>query len=312
MKHFLFSTNDVVKYLIISGLVYSILKLIPSQQLATKDLIVIMFIIIVGFTSVDCMFFKKHTEDFTNDENPFNLNLNIEEILNNKLIQQQQTQQQTTDVAKLLSNLRNKTTVSETQNQGKSACSLEVEKIKRQFEDEINSLKVQLQVKTTQMPTSNEMLNRYFESLINDVVDKGLLNADDVENIKVKVRSKLMTMEEVIKSLEIIKKEGKPKTQNASGTVNDDRKYNELPSDYFNPIGDKIANEWDNEYTILNTNKWQVPMPRPPVCINTTPCQVCPTDSSSSFVGLKDWDNSRYVTDNKINKKWAQDQANSS
>ena len=50
-------------------------------------------------------------------------------------------------------------------------------------------------------------------------------------------------------------------------------------------------------------------MPRPPVCINTMPCKVCPSDSSSYPVNLKQWDDSRYVTSNKVNKKWAHDQS---
>ena len=31
-------------------------------------------------------------------------------------------------------------------------------------------------------------------------------------------------------------------------------KYSDLPSDYYTPLGDKIANQWDNEFT-LNTDK---------------------------------------------------------
>ena len=125
------------------------------------------------------------------------------------------------------------------------------------------------------------------------------------------MRSKLLTMEEIISSLETIKKEGKPRVRSVDGKIKNDNIYNELPSDFYSPLGDKIANEWDNEYTILNTNKWQVPMPRPPVCINTSPCKVCPSDSSSSHVNLKQWDDARYVTSNKVNKKWAQDQSDS-
>ena len=87
--------------------------------------------------------------------------------------------------------------------------------------------------------------------------------------------------------------------------------YNELPDDFYTPIGDKIANDWENSYTILNTNKWQVPVIRPPVCINNTPCDVCPSQSSSSMVSLKEWDDSRYITQNQINKKWANDQTSS-
>ena len=73
---------------------------------------------------------------------------------------------------------------------------------------------------------------------------------------------------------------------------------NELLSDFYKPIGDGIANQWNGDYVILNTNKWQVPMPRPPVCINNSPCKVCPSNTSSDAVNLNDWDNSRYVLQN--------------
>jgi hypothetical protein len=300
MKNFLFSTKDIVKYLIVAGLIYSILKMIPSQQIVNKDLILIMIIIIIGFISVDCVFFKEgKTEEFTNEEDndSSDLNNNIEELLKKKADL----------LAKKSENDKNNIELDNSRT--KIGCTLEVEKIKRQFENEIDALKVQLQSKLVQPSSNNKIVNKYFESLLNDLADKELLDSNDIENIRIKIRSKLLTMEEIIISLETLKKEGKPKINTIDGKIKDDRIYNELPSDFYSPIGDKIANEWDNEYTILNTNKWQVPMPRPPVCINTTPCSVCPTDSSTTTVNLKQWDDARYVTSNKINKKWAQDQS---
>lgn len=308
MKNFLFSTKDIVKYLIVAGLIYSILKMIPSQQIINKDLILIMGIIIIGYVSIDCMFFKEgKTEDFTNEEdtNSSALDNNIEDLLNKKdelLAKKSENDKNNTKLDDISIN-------NEFNSRTKTGCTLEVEKIKRQFENEIDALKVQLQSKLVQPNSNNKIVNKYFESLLDDLVDKELLDSNDIENIRIKIRSKLLTMEEIISSLETLKKEGKPKIHSVDGKIKDDRIYNELPSDFYSPIGDKIANEWDNEYSILNTNKWQVPMPRPPVCINTTPCSVCPTDSSASSVNLKQWDDARYVTSNKINKKWSQDQS---
>ena len=56
---------------------------------------------------------------------------------------------------------------------------------------------------------------------------------------------------------------------------------------------------------MLNTNKWQVPMPRPPVCINTSPCKVCPDTDDTYPVKLAHWDNSRKVSNIEISKEWA-------
>jgi len=181
----------------------------------------------------------------------------------------------------------------------KTSCGMEVEKIKRQMEEEMAELREQLKVRAAIPPSNAKIANRYFESLMNDLADKGILDAAEIDNIQAKLRSKLLSMDEVIASLETLKKEGKSKN---------DRDYSELPSDFYTPIGQQVPNDWTSEYTILNTNKWQVPMPRPPVCINTQPCKVCPSDSSNYPVNLKQWDDSRYVTGGRVNKKWAEDQ----
>jgi hypothetical protein len=152
---------------------------------------------------------------------------------------------------------------------------------------------------------NNSIAIKYFESLINDLSEKGLLDQNEIANIKIKMNSKLLTIEEIIKSLEVLKTTGKSKFNK----LKDDSIYNELPPEFYAPLADKKLNEWDNDYTILNTTKWQVPMLRPPVCVNTIPCQICPSDSSNYSVNLKYWDESRYVTsDNKINKKWVANQ----
>jgi hypothetical protein len=193
----------------------------------------------------------------------------------------------------------------------KTSCGMEVEKIKRQMEDQLIELKEQLKARTAIPASSAKIANRYFESLMNDLADKGILDAGEIDNIQAKLRSKLLSMDEVIASLETLKQEGKSKVRVQEGKVKNDREYSELPSDFYTPLGQQVPNEWASEYTILNTNKWQVPMPRPPVCINTQPCKVCPSDSSNYPVNLKQWDDSRYVTGGRINKKWAEDQISS-
>jgi hypothetical protein len=54
-------------------------------------------------------------------------------------------------------------------------------------------------------------------------------------------------------------------------------------------------------------------MTQPPICINTSPCKVCPTDGNEgNFVSLSNWDDSRKVSNVSINKKWSDTQLNSS
>ena len=402
MNDSLFSTKDMVKYLIIAGLVYAILKMIPSVQLADKDLMLLLAIITVGFVCLDCLFLKK-TEGFAN-EDPFTLDLNtdINELIEQRKskitsrqeslstisekITPEEAQRQeilsrleektsdpiriakeeikkldeqisnafsgadaaiakkakaevetkleilkakelTTEESDKVSKIRQELALGEerkrvvidesimlpeledvTRTLPKTSCGMEVEKIKRQMEDQLTELKEQLQARASIPPSSAKIANRYFESLMNDLADKGILDAAEIDNIQAKLRTKLLSMDEVIASLETLKQEGKSKVRVQDGKVKHDRDYSELPSDFYVPLGQQVPNEWTSEYTILNTNKWQVPMPRPPVCINTQPCKVCPSDSSSNSTNLKQWDDSRYVTGGKINKKWAEDQ----
>ena len=89
-----------------------------------------------------------------------------------------------------------------------------------------------------------------------------------------------------------------------------DMKYNEINPEFNKSLGSQISQEWSKDYIILDTNKWQVPLQRPPVCINNSPCRVCPIDSASYPLDLLQWQTSNNITNNepKINKKWVADQ----
>ena len=112
--------------------------------------------------------------------------------------------------------------------------------------------------------------------------------------------------EALIKSKKDILKKGKEIKKES------DMKYNELPEDFLRPIGEGLGKWMDNEYTILNTDKWRVPMPRPPICISSSkPCEPCPLMTDGYHMNLKEWNNARKVTNIEINKKWANDQYDS-
>jgi len=429
MKDSSFSTNDMVKYLIVSGLVYTILKIIPSIQMNNKDLILVLVIITIGFIMVDCTVFKKQKKEgfaqAAKDDDPFaiDLNIDIDALLKKKMeMQLAKTQAEAPKPKPKAEAPKPKAEAPKPKAEAPRftvECAIEVNKVKRELQNEINQLKQKLnntailkpksptsetqspspkspspkspspkspspklpspklpspkspspkspspklpspklpshklpshklpspkspshKLPSHKLPSHKVVVNKdkkdlqndknnkliikpsnkvssdskialkYFESLLNELNEKGVIDSKDVQNIQLKMKSKLLSIEEVINSLEMLKKEGKSRGRVNEGKVKNDNVYNELPSDFYTPLGDKISNEWDNDYTILNTNKWQVPMPRPPVCINTTPCKVCPSDSSNYPVNLKQWDDSRYVTQSKINKKWSDDQA---
>ena len=173
---------------------------------------------------------------------------------------------------------------------------------------------------------------KYYNILINNLLKKNILNSNDIDNIKLKLSSKLFTLEDVISSLEKminendmkqtienmndikqtkqqIKQQMKMNTCKKYKQINDDIIYNELLPMQMKTIGGETPTTWSGNYAILNTDKWKVPMTQPPVCINTTPCKVCPSDdNSNSFTGLADWDASRKVSHTEINKKWVENQ----
>jgi len=107
--------------------------------------------------------------------------------------------------------------------------------------------------------------------------------------------------------LKQLKLEGKSKTSNylEQPSSGDFLTTYDLPPDFYKPLGSSELSSWDNQYTILNTDKWQVPQPRPPVCVNNSPCTVCPTqDFSTSYpASLKDWDASRKISNIPLSNK---------
>jgi hypothetical protein len=91
-----------------------------------------------------------------------------------------------------------------------------------------------------------------------------------------------------------------------------DMKYTELPPDMHEPLGtydDTFTNDFDHGYTYLNTDKWSVPMRRPPVCIQEKQCPVCPTFATGTKMELKDFPTTINYAE-PINVPYVQEQMN--
>ena len=196
---------------------------------------------------------------------------------------------------------------------GELTCDIEIDNLKKKVEDTINEL--QNKVKQLQNnTTSNENSEKYMALLMRELLDKQILDEDDITNIDNKLDSKVITVDDVIKHLERLKLISKPKTKDTvdARSQKGEFGYNELPPDFYKPLGSNELSLWDNQYSILNTDKWKVPMPNPPVCVNNTPCNVCPTTEPEGTAGyplnLKEWDSSRKFTNMPTNKDWAKSQ----
>jgi hypothetical protein len=60
--------------------------------------------------------------------------------------------------------------------------------------------------------------------------------------------------------------------------------------------GDNLTNKWDNDYLLLDTQKWAPTMKPAPVCKTEKVCPVCPSLSTGNSISLKDFDLSRKIT----------------
>lgn len=328
MKNSVFCNKNLIKYLIIVGLVYAILKMIPSEQMSNKDLMLIMIIIVLGLFSLDCAFLVqyKEKENFSND--------NTEEFTDEDTGDVEEFEEDTEEFADVPIKASSKKAVKQSdvsndapkgKGKGKadttdaSDAPAPKGKGKRKAPVDASDASDANVIKGTRKdmrdPTAAIALNAG-ESL--NVPANYTPNRKPTPTPTVNLQGKCAPspcaaeVNALKKQLEAQINTLKDQLQTSSQQkVNNDFRYNELPLDMYVPLGDKVANQWstDNAYAMLNTNQWQVPMPRPPVCINTEPCKVCPSDEGNyGPVPLTKFDSSRKITNTNINRGWANDQ----
>ena len=320
------SLKDLIKYLIFISIVYTLMIIIPSQKIITKDLILIVSIIFIGFVLIDCL--CSNSELFTNINNTQNEPFMLSNIVDYKNydksnIVSDMIHKISPDKSYLLSNMTNKinetkSNIGEKINETKSDIVDKINEIKSNIDNKINEekpipIKSNIDDKINEekpIPIKSNELNetttvKYMNLLIDDLREYNVLNNTDIENIKAKINSKILTDDEIIVGLEklILTTKAKQKKEPESEYI-----FGNLSSDLYKPLGNLEIHKWDEGYNMLNTNKWQIPMPRPPVCINTTPCKVCPDTDDTYPLKLALWDNSRKISNTEISKNWANKQ----
>jgi hypothetical protein len=86
--------------------------------------------------------------------------------------------------------------------------------------------------------------------------------------------------------------------------------YTELPYEMHQPLGSyNNINQWGNIYTHLNTDKWTVPMRKPPQCIQESKCQPCPVYTSGVGMNLLEFPGPQLINQN-INTRYIKDKIN--
>jgi len=176
-----------------------------------------------------------------------------------------------------------------------SSCDANIAKAIAPLQAEISKLRE----KTAIPPDVKEAKLKNFTLLVETLIEKGALTDEEYEQMKTKLDSNVLTLDDAISALEKLKRASKNIKKTVSGQKDkwwSDMNKSELPMEMYIPKGEQIDNKWSNEFTILNTDKWTVPMPRPPVCIDSSPKDIMPMGTSGYPMSLKYYDAARYVS----------------
>ncbi len=201
----------------------------------------------------------------------------------------------------------------------------EISSVKRNLLDEIDDIKDNINKKKSVIISDIEKRN--IKVLLKELLSHKVLNLDEVENIYSSSKKGDVNLANVIKALEKLRDSTiKKLTENSINNSGDndrivdkkssmygDMKYDELPPEKRIPLGDQMPpDDWENQYTLLNTDKWSVPQRKPPLCVASKHMDPLPSNESGYPMLLKEWDNSRVISNTYINQKWAKDQVDTS
>ena len=201
----------------------------------------------------------------------------------------------------------------------------EISTVKRNLLDKIDDLKDNIK-SNNKTETVTEIEKRNVKILLKELLSHKILNLEEVDEIYSSAKKGDVNLENLIKVLEKLRDSTTKKFKDSgsvSGSVTGsvtgkkssygDMKYDELPIEKRTPLGDQLPpDDWDNQYTLLNTDKWSVPQRKPPLCIASNNMDPLPSNESGYPMLLKEWDNSRVISNTYINKKWANDQIDTS
>lgn len=188
-------------------------------------------------------------------------------------------------------------------------CKSEVMRMKKHLQDEIDLLREQLGKRGGD--TLPFIQKRNIKVLLKELVKNNILDQQDMKEILSYIDSENVSLDRVIKALERLRT-STAYIDNKKDNRYGDMKYDEIPAGKSKAIGDQVPNDWENEYTLLNTDKWTVPMHKPELCIKNSNVNPLPSNEPGYPMALKEWDSSRSFTNQYINKKWAMDQVDSS
>ena len=130
------------------------------------------------------------------------------------------------------------------------------------------------------------VVDRYFIYLAKDLINNNILTEEELVKLKSKLRLGLIQLPETISKLEKLTKL----------KINNDIS-GKMTKDFYKPVGSDISNNWTSIYTVLDTDKWTVPIVRPPKCLHDTikKEKIINNIHDNTFIPLDIWDDSRNI-----------------
>lgn len=321
-----------VKYIILAGIIYYILHNIPKNKFSDKEKIIIIPIILLSLFTIEYFLKPVERMTNLDNVTVNNLDLDIdnkwESDTNKKMKNKLASNKVNMEYSNMNpNNMAPSSDMAPSNNQlnsdflngiKKDSININInnniDDILKQLknfgvddDDLINKVKESAQSKKEKDMENNDnddnFVLKYLRQLMNELHRKNIIDKTDISNIDAKLKTNLVSQREMVKILENLKNSGKERKLSTTDRINlpssdpndihNDSKYSNLPDYDYNPLGDKIANDWDNQYTVLNTDRWQVPQTRPPVCISNEPCKVCPTVNQGHELNLDNWNNGK-------------------
>lgn len=270
---------SILKYSLLTLIVYMVLKYLPNQYLNESDLVFITVIIVLFY-----LLSENVIKIFSNEENFINTSL-CNSICDSRI--------------------EHMTNVVQSEMSAFDEALAEKQK-EREAEDKI--IKDTMQKDKEQKAEQDKKNKEDKEKEKNQEEDDSILDNDDEEKEeKNNDDGRDMIMKTHPKPVKGVEREG---ARNESGTIVNEIEYtdyNHLPlADGYN-VGD-----FEYGYSFLPPEKWYPEPPFPPLCVSEKRCPVMPSYTTGTPLDVKEWNEARRVTPpDNIKTKYIKEKLNS-
>ncbi len=266
---------NLLKYLVLVIVVYSVLKYLPNQHLCDNDLIFSTVIIVLFYILIEQLMNKnKSSEGFTGCNTVCNRIENMEDIPKAQEMVEVEHKEQHKEVDLLKHNESEQQDHSEPEHQEES-----------KGQEKIMAFKQMLDNLKSSVDNLHQTINNTTQTDLKDV-KKHLDEKDKKAGIE------------------------RSGSRDEDGVI-----YNELGyTDYHHlPLADTYdSDSFEYGYSFLPPEKWYPQPPFPPMCVTDKKCPVMPVFTTGTPMDVKEWNESRRVTQpDNIKTKYIKEKLNS-